>query len=64
MVEKTIKRCAYNKYFRIHSIDGKNAIMLYKNPILHDHTKYIIIKHHFIKEKVQKVEVQMYQISF
>jgi hypothetical protein len=45
-------------------VNNQNAIMLYKNLILHDHTNHITIKHHFIKEKVQKVEMQIYQISF
>jgi hypothetical protein len=44
-------------------VNNQNAIMLYKNRILHGHTNHITIKHHFIKEKVQKIEMQIYQIS-
>jgi hypothetical protein len=29
--------------------DNQNAIKLLKNLVFHDHTKYIVIKHHFIR---------------
>jgi hypothetical protein len=38
----------------------QSVIKLSKNSILHDHTKHIVIKHHFIRKKVQEGEMQVY----
>ena len=34
--------------------DNTNAINLFKNPILHSRTKHIEIRHHFLRDHVQK----------
>nr|GEW34838.1 retrovirus-related Pol polyprotein from transposon TNT 1-94 [Tanacetum cinerariifolium] len=37
--------------------DNKSAVMLARNPILHNRTKHIEIKHHFIREIIVKEEI-------
>ena len=39
--------------------DNQSAVMLAKNPVHHDRTKHIEIKHHFIRELIAKEEVQL-----
>lgn len=34
--------------------NNKSAIDLNKNPVLHSHTKHINIRHHFLRDNVQK----------
>ncbi len=44
-------------------MDKQSVIKLSKKSILHDHTKHIVIKHHFIRKKVQEGEMQVYHVS-
>jgi len=39
--------------------DNSSAINLTKNPIQHSKTKHIEIMHHFIKDHVQKGEIEI-----
>jgi hypothetical protein len=38
-------------------IDNKSTISLCKNPVLHDQSKHIDLKYHFIRDRVEKGEV-------
>ena len=40
-------------------IDNKSAIALAKNPILHDRSKHIDTRYHYIRERVTNKEVQL-----
>ncbi|GJZ63974.1 hypothetical protein Tco_0620395 [Tanacetum coccineum] len=44
--------------------DNKGAIDLSKNPILHSHTKHIEIRHHFLRDNVQKGNILIEKVSF
>lgn len=37
--------------------DNTSVINLTKNPVLHSHTKYIEIRHHFLQDHVEKGDV-------
>ncbi|GKA46247.1 hypothetical protein Tco_0739130 [Tanacetum coccineum] len=37
--------------------DNRSAVMLAKNPVFHNRTKHIDIKHHFIRELMAKVKL-------
>ncbi|GKC91861.1 retrovirus-related pol polyprotein from transposon TNT 1-94 [Tanacetum coccineum] len=39
--------------------DNRSAVMLAKNPVFHNRTKHIDIKHHFIRELMAKGEVKI-----
>ncbi|GKD81510.1 hypothetical protein Tco_1348349 [Tanacetum coccineum] len=39
--------------------DSMSAIAIAKNPVHHSRTKYIALKHHFIKEAIEDGEVQL-----
>jgi hypothetical protein len=39
--------------------DNTSAINISKNPILHSRTKHIEIRHHFIRDHVQKGDVEL-----
>ena len=39
--------------------DNTSAINLTKNPIMHSRTKHIDIRHHFLRDHVQKSEVKL-----
>lgn len=39
--------------------NNQSAIKLSENPMFHGRTKYIAIRHHFIKEKVVKKEIEV-----
>jgi hypothetical protein len=43
--------------------DNTNAINISKNRILHSQTKHIEIRHHFIRDHVQKGDVELKFIS-
>jgi len=43
--------------------DNTSAINISKNPILHSRTKHIEIRHHFIRDHVQKGDVELKFIS-
>src|ERR1051325_10304069 len=44
-------------------IDNKSAINLAKNPILHGKNKHIETKYHFLRSRVQKVELEVLHCS-
>ncbi|GJT68533.1 retrovirus-related pol polyprotein from transposon TNT 1-94 [Tanacetum coccineum] len=44
--------------------DNKGAIDLSKNPILHYRTKHIEIRHHFLRDNVQKGNISIEKVSF
>ena len=44
-------------------IDNQAAIALAKNPVLHDKTKHIDMRHHFIRQAVQKGYVKLQYIN-
>lgn len=39
--------------------DSKSAVMLARNPVLHNRMKHIEIKHHYIRELLEKGEVTL-----
>ena len=39
--------------------DNTSAISLSKNPIQHSRTKHIEIRHHFIRDHVQKGDIEL-----
>ena len=43
--------------------DNQGAIQLAKNPAFHSRTKHIDIQYHFIREKVEKKEVQLEKVD-
>ena len=40
-------------------VDNKSAIALTKNPVLHDRSKHIDTRYHYIRECVTKMDVQL-----
>ena len=40
-------------------VDNKSAIALAKNPVLHDRSKHIDTRYHYIRECVTKMDVQL-----
>ncbi|GJT32818.1 copia protein [Tanacetum coccineum] len=44
--------------------DNKGAIDLSKNPVQHSHTKHIEIRHHFLRDNVQKGHISIEKVSF
>ncbi|GKF10148.1 hypothetical protein Tco_0048074 [Tanacetum coccineum] len=44
--------------------DNKGAINLSKNPVLHSRTKHIEIRHHFLRDNVQKGNISIEKVSF
>ncbi|GKE27207.1 hypothetical protein Tco_1442591 [Tanacetum coccineum] len=43
--------------------DNKGAIDLSKNPVLHSRTKHIEIRHHFLRNNVQKGNISIEKVS-
>ncbi|GJU88301.1 hypothetical protein Tco_1300724 [Tanacetum coccineum] len=43
--------------------DNKGAIDLSKNPVQHSRTKYIEIRHHFLRDNVQKGNISIEKVS-
>ncbi|GJY42506.1 hypothetical protein Tco_0429776 [Tanacetum coccineum] len=43
--------------------DNKGAIDLSKNPVLHSRTKHIKIRHHFLRDNVQKGNISIERVS-
>ncbi|GKD28111.1 hypothetical protein Tco_1234325 [Tanacetum coccineum] len=43
--------------------DNKSAIDLSKNPVLHSRTKHIEIRHHFLRDNVQKGNISIENVS-
>jgi predicted metallo-beta-lactamase superfamily hydrolase len=43
--------------------DNQNAIKLFENLIFHDRTKHIVIRHHFIREKVNEKEIEVNHVA-
>ncbi|GKB79298.1 hypothetical protein Tco_0946193 [Tanacetum coccineum] len=43
--------------------DNKGAINLSKNPVLYSCTKHIEIRHHFLRDNVQKVNISIKKVS-
>ncbi|GKD03079.1 hypothetical protein Tco_1178053 [Tanacetum coccineum] len=43
--------------------DNKSAIDLSKNPVLHSRTKHIEIRHHFLRDNVQKGTISIEKVS-
>ncbi|GJT72675.1 retrovirus-related pol polyprotein from transposon TNT 1-94 [Tanacetum coccineum] len=43
--------------------DNKGAIDLSKNPVQHSHTKHIEIRHHFLRDNVQKGHISIKKLS-
>ncbi|GJW12905.1 copia protein [Tanacetum coccineum] len=44
--------------------DNKGAIDLSKNPVLHSHTKHIEIRHHFLRDNIQKGNISIKKVAF
>jgi Reverse transcriptase (RNA-dependent DNA polymerase) len=55
----------YNLRFRKVSImcDNTSAIMISKNPVLHARTKHIEIRHHFIRDHVERGDIELIHID-
>ncbi|GKF84303.1 hypothetical protein Tco_0249201, partial [Tanacetum coccineum] len=43
--------------------DNKGAIDLSKNPVQHSRTKHIEIRHHFLRDNVQKLNISLEKVS-
>ena len=43
--------------------DNTSAIMISKNPVLHSRTKHIEIRHHFIRDHVEKGDIELIHID-
>ncbi|GKB08286.1 hypothetical protein Tco_0836570 [Tanacetum coccineum] len=43
--------------------DNKGAIDLSKNPVLHSRTKHIEIRHHFLRDNVQKGNISIEKVA-
>ncbi|GKA96714.1 hypothetical protein Tco_0818809 [Tanacetum coccineum] len=43
--------------------DNKGSIDLSKNPVLHSRTKHIEIRHHFLRNNVQKVNITIEKVA-
>ena len=43
--------------------DNTSAIMISKNPVLHSRTKHIEIRHHFIRDHVEKGNIELIHID-
>ncbi|GJX44970.1 hypothetical protein Tco_0261646 [Tanacetum coccineum] len=43
--------------------DNKGAIGQSKNPVLHSHTKHIEIRHHFLRDNVQKGNITIEKVN-
>ncbi|GJZ18461.1 hypothetical protein Tco_0554584 [Tanacetum coccineum] len=43
--------------------DNKGAINLSKNPVLHSRTKHIEIRHHFLRDNVQKGNITIEKVA-
>ena len=43
--------------------DNKEAIDLSKNPVQHSRTKHIEIRHHFLRDNVQKGNISIEKVS-
>jgi hypothetical protein len=43
--------------------DNTSAIMISKNPVLHSRTKHIEIRHHFIRDHIEKGEIELIHID-
>jgi hypothetical protein len=55
----------YNLRFRKVSImcDNTSSIMISKNPVLHARTKYIEIRHYFIRDHVEKGDIELIHVD-
>ena len=55
----------YNVKFDVISIlcDNTSAIDLSKNPVLHSRSKHIDIRHHFLRDHVNKGDIKMTHIE-
>ena len=42
--------------------DNKGAIDLSKNPVQHAHTKHIDIRHHFLRDNIQKGNISIEKV--
>jgi hypothetical protein len=43
--------------------DNISAIMILKNPILHTRTKHIEIQHHFIRDHVERGDIELIHVD-
>ena len=43
--------------------DNTSAIMISKNPVLHSRTKHIEIRHHFIRDHIEKGDIELIHID-
>ena len=43
--------------------DNTSTIMISKNPVLHSRTKHIEIRHHFIRDHVEKGDIELIHID-
>jgi len=43
--------------------DNTSAINISKNPVMHSRTKHILIRYHFLREKVTENEIKMEYVS-
>ena len=43
--------------------DNTSAIMISKNPVLHSRTKHIEIRNHFIRDHVEKGDIELIHID-
>jgi hypothetical protein len=62
-MRKTLRDFGYNLSKVPLLCDNESAIRMAKNPIEHNHTKHIDIRHHFLRDHQQKGDIQVFHIS-
>ena len=43
-------------------VDNQGALLLARNPVFHERSKHIDIKYHFIREEIQKGNVNLFYV--
>jgi hypothetical protein len=62
-MRKTFRDFSYNLSKVPLLCDNESAILLADNPVEHSRTKHIDIRHHFLRDHQQRVDIDIYHIS-
>ena len=44
-------------------VDNQGTILLAKNPVMHQRTKHISVKYHFVREEVIRKNIELYYVE-